>query len=101
MEEGDAPVNPVNPAHEKPASVAIVKKTQIARPKELAHDKALRALEEKHAKIEDRLDGIDGCLKGINDWLEKAFPSGRAATAKEGSGPSLLEDLDNDLFGKD
>ena len=92
------PANP-NPPAEPPKSTAIVRKTKLQTPKELELEKRVKAMETSHSKMEDRLDGFDGALKDLNDWLEGVFPDGKTRPTRPEPRKGLLDDLEQDVFG--
>ena len=60
-------------------------------PKEAPTEKQIRVLQENQARLEDRVDGIEGAVKGFNDFIERAFPGGRSPARSESS--DALDDI--------
>jgi len=90
---------PVNaPVNDKPTSPAIVKRTAMKPPKEAPTEKQIRVLQENQSRLEDRMDGLEGAVKGVNDFIERAFPGGRSPAP---SGPNALDELAQDIFRTD
>lgn len=62
--------SPAKPPAE-PKSPAIVKKTPLVTPREIALEKTV-------SRLEDRVKTVEDGIGGINSWLEKVFPGGKA-----------------------
>lgn len=90
------PAIPTDP----PASPDIVKKASGKLPWELDVNRRLKQIESNHSKLEDRVGGLDGVVKGINDFLEGLGGSPTRSTAPS-QGKGVFEDIADDILGDD
>jgi hypothetical protein len=103
MAETPETPEPVNsPVNDTPKSPAIVKRTAMKPPKEAPTEKQIRVLQESQARLEDRMDGFEGALQGVNEFIEKAFPGGSHGSGSHGRAqPSAMDEFDQDIFRTD
>jgi len=98
-----------------PKSPAIVAKTAVKTPRELSLEKEVKALQGTISRTEDRLDGLENTVSGLDKWLQEIFPGGKkpAPTPPQPNTPSktpaigppargkgILETVANDIWGE-
>lgn len=97
---GAPPDDTSKPGGSAPASVAAVKKTPLKTPREIE-------LEKQNARLEKRIDDIDGEVAGIRSFLEglelggpKPVPVKKAsATPPVAPANGFWSDVNRDLYG--
>lgn len=92
---GPSPI-PADP----PISPELVKKASGKAPKEFDWYNRMKALETSQSKLEDQVSGLDGAIKGINEFLQ-GIGGGKSQPARGGQEKGVLEDIANDILGDD